>query len=90
MRLPSLLTLFYAASALAALPYKGVDWSSLLIEEKSGKTYKNAAGQTQPLETILKNSGVTHVRQVSCFSLRLVDPTIDGCSAPVGFSRRRR
>jgi arabinogalactan endo-1,4-beta-galactosidase len=63
MRLPSLLSLFFATTALAALPYKGVDWSSLLVEEKAGKTYKNSAGQTQPLETILKNTGVNTVRQ---------------------------
>ena len=62
MRFPSLLLLF-ATSALAALPYKGVDWSSLLIEERAGKTYKNAAGVVQPLETILKASGVNTVRQ---------------------------
>jgi arabinogalactan endo-1,4-beta-galactosidase len=61
MRLPSLLLL--ATTALAALPYKGVDWSSLLIEEKAGRTYKNAAGTVQPLETILKASGVNTVRQ---------------------------
>ncbi|KAJ4361918.1 hypothetical protein N0V83_010859 [Neocucurbitaria cava] len=61
MRLTSLV--LFAASALAALPYKGVDWSSLLIEEKAGKTYKNSNGQTQPLETILKASGVNMVRQ---------------------------
>lgn len=61
MRFSSLLLL--ATTALAALPSKGVDWSSLLIEEKAGKTYKNSAGQTQPLETILKNSGVNTVRQ---------------------------
>ncbi|KAI8941081.1 hypothetical protein NX059_002321 [Plenodomus lindquistii] len=61
MRLTSLL--LFATSALAALPYKGVDWSSLLIEEKAGKTYKNSAGTTQPLETILKASGVNTVRQ---------------------------
>jgi len=61
MRLLSLLLL--ATTALAALPSKGVDWSSLLIEEKAGKTYKNSAGQTQPLETILKSSGVNTVRQ---------------------------
>ncbi|CAO2653189.1 Nn.00g026000.m01.CDS01 [Neocucurbitaria sp. VM-36] len=53
----------FATSALAALPHKGVDWSSLLIEEKAGKTYKNSNGQTQPLETILKASGVNMVRQ---------------------------
>lgn len=53
----------FPLSALAALPYKGVDWSSLLIEERAGRTYKNAAGQTQPLEQILKASGVNSVRQ---------------------------
>lgn len=47
----------------AALSYKGVDWSSLLVEEATGKTYKNSAGTTQPLETILKASGVNTVRQ---------------------------
>ncbi|KAH9873059.1 hypothetical protein J1614_005456 [Plenodomus biglobosus] len=61
MRLTTLL--LFATSALAALPYKGIDWSSLLIEERAGKTYKNAAGNTQPLETILKASGVNMVRQ---------------------------
>lgn len=52
-----------AATANAALQFKGVDWSSLLVEEASGKTYKNTAGNTQPLETILKASGVNTVRQ---------------------------
>jgi arabinogalactan endo-1,4-beta-galactosidase len=61
MRLPTLL--LFAGTALAALPYKGVDWSSLLTEEKVGRSYKNAAGQTQPLETILADSGVNTVRQ---------------------------
>ncbi|CAE7013133.1 Arabinogalactan endo-beta-1-4-galactanase [Pyrenophora teres f. teres] len=64
MRLPTLLSgLLCAATALAALPFKGADWSSVPIEEAAGKTYKNAAGQTQPLETILKNSGANTVRQ---------------------------
>ncbi|KAG9377518.1 hypothetical protein A1F94_011921 [Pyrenophora tritici-repentis] len=64
MRLPTLLSgLLCAATALAALPYKGADWSSVPIEEAAGKTYKNAAGQAQPLETILKNSGANTVRQ---------------------------
>lgn len=63
MRLPPLLPVLFATSSLAALPYKGVDWSSLLVEERAGKTYKNSAGQTQPLETILKASGVNTVRQ---------------------------
>ncbi|KAF2824774.1 glycosyl hydrolase 53 [Ophiobolus disseminans] len=62
MRLPTLL-LALASTSLAALPFKGADWSSLLIEEKAGKTYKNAAGTTQPLEIILKASGVNTVRQ---------------------------
>ena len=47
----------------AALTYKGVDWSSLLIEEAAGKSYKTTSGTTEPLETILKNSGVNTVRQ---------------------------
>jgi arabinogalactan endo-1,4-beta-galactosidase len=63
MRLFSLLALLFASSTLAALPYKGVDWSSLLIEEKAGKAYKNSAGTVQSLETILKSSGVNTVRQ---------------------------
>jgi arabinogalactan endo-1,4-beta-galactosidase len=64
MRLPTLTSLLLLTSTtLAALPFKGADWSSLLIEEKNGKTYKNAAGQTQPLETILKANGVNTVRQ---------------------------
>ena len=46
-----------------ALTYKGVDWSSLLIEEAAGKSYKTTNGTTEPLETILKNSGVNTVRQ---------------------------
>ena len=54
---------FFVAAASAALPNKGVDWSSLLVEEAAGKTYKNAAGTTQPLETILEANGVNTVRQ---------------------------
>lgn len=47
----------------ASLTYKGVDWSSLLIEEAAGYTYKTTSGTTEPLETILKASGVNTVRQ---------------------------
>jgi arabinogalactan endo-1,4-beta-galactosidase len=54
---------FFVAAASTALTNKGVDWSSLLVEEAAGKTYKNAAGTTQPLETILEASGVNTVRQ---------------------------
>ena len=49
------------AGVQCSLTYKGVDWSSLLIEEAAGYSYKS--GTTQPLETILKNSGVNTVRQ---------------------------
>lgn len=54
---------FLVAAASAGLASKGVDWSSLLVEEAAGKTYKNAAGTTQPLETILQENGVNTVRQ---------------------------
>ncbi|KAI1113591.1 glycoside hydrolase family 53 protein [Nemania sp. NC0429] len=46
-----------------ALTYKGVDWSSVVVEEKAGRSYKTTSGQTKPLETILKESGVNTVRQ---------------------------
>ncbi|KAH8722507.1 family 53 glycosyl hydrolase [Phaeosphaeriaceae sp. PMI808] len=62
MHLPTLLTLLLTTTTYA-LSYKGADWSSLLIEEKAGKKYKTSSGQIQPLETILKNSGVNTVRQ---------------------------
>lgn len=51
------------SSASAALTYKGVDWSSVIVEERAGITYKSASGQTQPLEQILKANGVNTVRQ---------------------------
>ncbi|KXT12843.1 hypothetical protein AC579_7620 [Pseudocercospora musae] len=59
----SALVVLASSIANAALTYKGVDWSSLLVEEAAGKTYKTTAGTTQPLETILKTSGVNTVRQ---------------------------
>ncbi|KAH9859835.1 hypothetical protein IAQ61_011617 [Plenodomus lingam] len=63
MRLPLFLPLLLSSTVLAALPYKGIDWSSLLHEEAAGKIYMNSAGIKQPLETILKASGVNTVRQ---------------------------
>lgn len=48
----------------AALTYKGVDWSSVKVEETAGYTYKTTGGTTEPLETILKASGVNTVRYV--------------------------
>ena len=53
---------FFFTTAQCSLSYKGVDWSSLLIEDASGYTYKSGS-TTQPLETILKASGVNTVRQ---------------------------
>ncbi|KAH8817245.1 glycoside hydrolase family 53 protein [Xylogone sp. PMI_703] len=57
----------YILSSLVAcvesLTYNGVDWSSLLVEEAAGISYKTTSGATQPLETILKNNGVNTVRQ---------------------------
>ncbi|KAK0703620.1 family 53 glycosyl hydrolase [Lasiosphaeria miniovina] len=47
----------------AALTYKGVDWSSVAVEEKAGVSYKTANGNAQPLERILASSGVNTVRQ---------------------------
>ncbi|CAG8978312.1 hypothetical protein HYALB_00005898 [Hymenoscyphus albidus] len=50
-------------AAVHALTYKGVDWSSTLMLENSGKTFKTSSGATQPFEKILKSSGVNTVRQ---------------------------
>jgi len=49
--------------ACAALTYKGVDWSSTLMLENSGKSFKTTSGTTEPFETILRASGVNTVRQ---------------------------
>ena len=59
----SLLLPILASVAQAALTHKGVDWSSLLVEESAGKSYIGIDGNTKPLERILKNNGVTTVRQ---------------------------
>ncbi|KAK3112238.1 hypothetical protein LTR53_011713 [Teratosphaeriaceae sp. CCFEE 6253] len=54
---------FLAVVARAALSHKGVDWSSLLVEEAAGRSYIGLDGHTKPLERILRNNGVTTVRQ---------------------------
>lgn len=59
------LSLALAHGISAALTYKGVDWSSVKVEETAGYTYKTTSGTTQALETILKSSGVNTVRFVS-------------------------
>lgn len=56
----SILALF---TAVQALQWKGVDWSSLLVEEASKITYKTTGGTTGGLEWILQSSGVNTVRQ---------------------------
>ncbi|KAF2171786.1 glycoside hydrolase family 53 protein [Zasmidium cellare ATCC 36951] len=52
-----------ATGTSAALTYKGVDWSSLIVEEDAGTSYSPTDGTVQPLETIIFNSGVNIVRQ---------------------------
>lgn len=48
----------------AALQYRAMDWSSLLIEEeRNGVYYQNVQGVVQPLEQILTENGVNMVRQ---------------------------
>jgi len=51
------------SAANAALIYKGVDWSSVIVEEKAGVSYKSINGTRQPLENILAENGVNTVRQ---------------------------
>lgn len=53
----------FVAVASAALTYKGVDWSSVKVEENSGVSYSSASGTTGALETILADAGVNTVRQ---------------------------
>src|SRR5688572_12580091 len=49
--------------ANAALQYVGVDWSSVLVEERAGISYTTQSGSSQPLERILADAGVDTVRQ---------------------------
>ncbi|QSZ36960.1 hypothetical protein DSL72_009052 [Monilinia vaccinii-corymbosi] len=55
--------LAFVPQVFAALTFKGVDWSSAIVEEGAGYKYKNAANTTQALETIFAASGVNTVRQ---------------------------
>ncbi|KAL8403557.1 hypothetical protein RB594_008719 [Gaeumannomyces avenae] len=59
----ALLSLPLLAATAQGLAYKGVDWSSVEVEEKAGIKYQAADGSTQPLERILAASGVNMVRQ---------------------------
>ncbi|KAJ6155066.1 hypothetical protein N7470_005632 [Penicillium chermesinum] len=49
--------------ASAELSLRGADISSLIVEENSGISYKNANGERQVLEDILSSSGINSVRQ---------------------------
>lgn len=50
------------SSGVSALTYKGVDWSSVMVEEQAGIQYRSN-GNVQPLENILAANGVNSVRQ---------------------------
>ncbi|GKU05887.1 arabinogalactan endo- -beta-galactosidase [Fusarium langsethiae] len=50
-------------SVSLALQFRGVDWSSVAVEEQKGIKYTNSAGTAQPLEQILAANGVNSVRQ---------------------------
>ncbi|KAI1338591.1 glycoside hydrolase family 53 protein [Xylariaceae sp. FL0016] len=63
MQLSGFLALSSLTAANAALTYKGVDWSSVAVEEASGISYTSTSGSTEPLESILATSGVNIVRQ---------------------------
>ncbi|KAL2269766.1 hypothetical protein VTJ83DRAFT_1950 [Remersonia thermophila] len=63
MRLNVSALLLSLATAAGALQYKGVDWSSVIVEERAGVRYKNVNGQEKPLEQILVENGVNTVRQ---------------------------
>lgn len=58
-----LLTLQFLRPASAALSIRGADISSLIVEENAVISYKNPAGDVQPLEVILANDGINSVRQ---------------------------
>ncbi|KAI9172800.1 glycosyl hydrolase 53 [Paramyrothecium foliicola] len=46
------------------LQYRGVDWSSAIVEERdNGVSYRNADGIVMPLEQILVAAGINMVRQ---------------------------
>ncbi|KAK0389533.1 hypothetical protein NLU13_3108 [Sarocladium strictum] len=60
---PRFLALVALPAIANALQYVGVDWSSVLVEERAGISYTSQSGASQPLERILANAGVNTVRQ---------------------------
>lgn len=63
MRFSTLLLAVSATIAHAALTFKGADWSSVVVEENEGRSYKTVAGASTSLEALLKSSGANTVRQ---------------------------
>ncbi|KAI0600138.1 family 53 glycosyl hydrolase [Biscogniauxia sp. FL1348] len=63
MLFSGIIALSTATAAHAALTHKGADWSSVVVEEKSGISYTTSSGTSQSLEKILADSGVNTVRQ---------------------------
>lgn len=58
-----ILCLLSLIPVVQGLTWKGVDWSSTLVEEAAGKSWKSTSGSKTALETLLKNNGVDTVRQ---------------------------
>jgi len=63
MLLQRVAALLLGASTANALTYRGVDWSSVPVEERAGVSYKNVNGNAQPMERTLVENGVNTVRQ---------------------------
>jgi arabinogalactan endo-1,4-beta-galactosidase len=61
--LSSLSALGSLTTVLAALRYRGADWSSVGVEEGRGISWTGLDGQRRPLENLLASNGVTTVRQ---------------------------
>lgn len=55
--------LLFLSSVATTLQYVGVDWSSVLVEERDGISYTSPSGDAAPLEQILADAGVNTVRQ---------------------------
>ncbi|KAK3901590.1 family 53 glycosyl hydrolase [Staphylotrichum tortipilum] len=63
MLIQRIAALLLCASTASALTYRGVDWSSVPVEERAGVSYKNVNGNSQPMERTLAENGVNTVRQ---------------------------
>jgi len=59
----TLFSITCASVVNAALTYKGADWTSVVVEEDAGFSYKTTAGASTSLEALLKASGANTVRQ---------------------------